>query len=170
MPRVKKSRKVTKSLPRAKPKLPKSEIQKKPKKSTGKAPGNRNSLVEDKAKGGQSGGAGANIDKRLGSKKKISLFGNKETKEESKRLIPKFKTPLDELNYIENDKRLQNLVDKLDQGKSISPQEQHYVDHLLNRHKVLCDLLGIVEEDDADIEEDTPDLLDKLEQPFSDRY
>ncbi|MCC2607223.1 Der GTPase-activating protein YihI [Planctobacterium marinum] len=170
MPRVKKSRKVTQSLPRAKPKLPKGEIVKKTKKGNGKAPGSRNSLVEEKAKKQQGGVHGTNADKRHGSKKKISLFAAGPSREDNTRLIPKFKSPLEELNFIENDKRLQSLIDKLDSGKKVDSQDQHYVEHLLKRHKTLCELLGIEDDEEADLDDDSPDLLDKLEQPFSDRF
>ena len=125
---------------------------------------------EEKAKKQQGGVHGTNADKRHGSKKKISLFAAGPSREDNTRLIPKFKSPLEELNFIENDKRLQSLIDKLDSGKKVDSQDQHYVEHLLKRHKTLCELLGIEDDEEADLDDDSPDLLDKLEQPFSDRF
>lgn len=169
MPRVKKTRKITESIP-PKSSQPIKEKSKRPKKTSGKAPGNRNSLKDNKVGSGNVIGSNANKDVRLGSKKKIPLITNSRAKSEPVKQVPKFKSPVDELNYIENDPKLQSLIDKIDSEMSISKEEQQYVTKLLERHKVLCDLLGIKQDDEDDIENNEEhefDLLDELEKPFN---
>lgn len=133
----------------------------------GQASGSRNSLVE--RTGEPNLAKSTKQDKRLGSKKKIALLAEKREKETKKQLVPKFKSPVDEVDYIENDKKLQGLLDKLDQQISVSPEEQVYVDTLINRHKLLCELLGMrPDEEVVDVEAaaEPEDLLDKLERDF----
>ncbi|BDX04488.1 Der GTPase-activating protein YihI [Planctobacterium marinum] len=168
MPRVKKTRKVTQSAPRPKVR-PTENAPKRNKKLNGKAPGNRNSLKDGNPGGNQPGNTADKKDRRLGSKKKISLLSNEKAEQNNnKRLIPKFKTPQEELNYIENDTRLQALMDKMDDGQSVDKTEELYVDQLLARHKTLCELLGISvdadEEDAPQVVPESDDLLDMLEK------
>ena len=73
MPRVKKTRKVTQSAPRPKVR-PTENAPKRNKKLKGNAPGNRNSLKDGSPGGNQAGNTSDNKDRRLGSKKKISLL------------------------------------------------------------------------------------------------
>lgn len=136
MSRAKKTRKtgpigVPKSA--VKPKV--SESRKK--KRVGKKPGSRNSELLKKPSGSS---AGVEKDKRLGSKKPIPLVQEIQK--------AKFKTPQEELEYIENDPVLQSLLDKQDQNQPLTPKEQHLVDEKLARHQFLCELLGIDEQDD----------------------
>jgi ribosome assembly protein YihI (activator of Der GTPase) len=138
---------------------------KKKKSNKGRASGSRNNLLEQ----AQSAATVSQKvqDRRHGSKKKISLTGPCDKAitlgkaEEHKRLIPKFKTPLQELDFIENDKKLQGLLDKLEVEASISDEEQHYVDSLLNRHKILCGLLGMDPDGDDDLENDVQENYDQ---------
>ena len=67
--------------------------------------------------------------------------------------VKKYATPAEELAVLEADTRLSALLDKLDDDKPISAEEQRYVDEKMARHRILCDLLGIVEEDDDDDED-----------------
>lgn len=169
MPRVKKTRKVTEPIP-PKSSQPIKEKSKKPKKTSGKAPGNRNSLKDNKAASGHVNGSNTHKDARLGSKKKVPLLVSGRTKSEPSKQVPKFKSPVDELNYIENDPKLQSLLDKIDNELSIAKDEQAYVTKLLDRHKVLCELLGIKQDDENDIatgEKSEFDLLDVLEKPLN---
>ena len=57
------------------------------------------------------------------------------------------------MKAIEDDKRLSQLLDRVDEGKSVSADDQSYIDTKLARHKVLCDLLGIDNEEEQ--QEDT---------------
>ena len=169
MPRTKKSRKPGQIG------TPKQSIQRNPgdskkrKISKGRASGSRNSLLEQNSI--EPKPFVASKDKRHGSKKKIS-----QNKQLQKTLWPKFKSPHEELDFIENDKKLQNLLDKVDQGESVNSGEQHYIDALLSRHKLLCELLGIDTDEQPDNEAETKDLqhtpdksddlLDQLDQGF----
>ena len=173
MPRTKKTRKPGPLAPAKRSSSNQPASIKKPKSKSGNCAGARNSLMDGshnkshaiKPKSG---------DARLGSKVKIDLFKSKTQKADKEpRLIPKFKSPAQELEYIENDKKLQVLLDKQEQGKLVSSDEQKYVNTLVQRHGVLCSLLGIDVEQEDDSEgteeplvEKDEDLLDKLESKF----
>lgn len=155
MPRKKKSRKVgqigVRKDPERKPR-PNVPTGKKPGK--GKQPGHRN--AGEKAPN-KSESNKAKRDPRIGSKRPIALI-----KSEPK----KYATPTQELAALEADSKLALLLDKLDNGDTISVSEQQYVDEKLDRHRVLCDLLGIdLEEDD-----DSDDPFDKLDALNPDDY
>lgn len=141
-----------------------SSNSKKKKRSAGKVSGSRNSQMEKRVHGAASGQHSS--DRRLGSKKKISLVAETSSKAGQKRVVRKFKSPTDELDYIENDSRLQQLLDKIDRNSPVSIEEQEYVDALLSRHKLLCDLLGIDKSNDESEDDKDIDLLDKLEKDF----
>jgi len=165
MPRSKKTRKpgaigVPKSSSSVSP-----SAHKKPKKKSGKTPGSRNSLLESKSIASQ-GRTNANQDRRHGSKVKIELIKEKVQAKPKASLLPKFRSPLDELEYIENDNRLQKLLDKIDNDQTVNDEDQSYVDHLLKRHAILCELLGIDSEESPSEQKDEGDLLDKLENSY----
>lgn len=168
MPRVKKTRKVTQSVPRPKVR-PTENAPKRNKKLNGKAPGNRNSLKDGNPGNNQAGKAFYKKDQRIGSKKKIALLASTKPEPATTRLIPKFKTPQEELSYIENDAKLQFIVEKIDSDQEVDRAEEHYAEHLLQRHQTLCELLGISEDNDSveneHSEERSDDLLDMLEKP-----
>ena len=90
-------------------------------------------------------------DPRLGSKKPVALI-----KAPTKAEVKKYATPAEELAVLEADTRLSALLDKLDDDKPISAEEQRYVDEKMARHRILCDLLGIVEEEDDDDDDKDP--------------
>ena len=89
-------------------------------------------------------------DPRIGSKKPVQLVVEKtDLKIKNK---PKHFSPSQELNAIEQDGRLATLIEKLDSGARLSREDSEYVDMNMQRHKLLCELLGIaddVEEIDA---------------------
>lgn len=64
-------------------------------------------------------------------------------------------TPEEELTLLENDARLDSLLDLLDEGKTLSAEDQSYVDQTLDRIDVLMEMLGIElgDEDDEDEEQ-----------------
>lgn len=171
MPRTKKSRKPG-PLGAQKQSVKRTQNDsKKQKISKGKASGSRNSLLEQNSVEPKS--FAVSKDKRHGSKKKIDLLSDKvKDAKAPKSILPKFKSPTEELDFIENDRKLQNLLDKIDNNGSVDAEEQHYVNTLLARHKLLCDLLGIDSEESKDSEtvvvadNEPEDLLDQLEQDF----
>jgi ribosome assembly protein YihI (activator of Der GTPase) len=112
----------------------------------GKPAGSRHNITQ--SKDGARGSS--NKDPRLGSKKKVSLI-DPTAASDVKTPKKTFKTPAQELNFIESDERLQNLLDIQEEGVILDAEDQSYVDERLGRHKILCDLLGIGDDDeDAD--------------------
>lgn len=74
----------------------------------------------------------------------------------------KYATPAQELAALEADQRLSDLLDKLDDDKPLTREQQAYVDEKMARHRILCDLLGIVEDDDEDDDIDPFSDLDAI--------
>ena len=113
-------------------------------------------------------------DPRIGSKRPIPLVVEAK---ESKKPVQAQKTyfsPAQELEALENDDRLGELLDRLDENQTLSRDEQDYVDVKLARHKVLCELLGIDDNGSGDEEEaekgDSDDLLAQLDTSHLNQY
>ena len=150
MPRSKKTRKVGLIGVRKDPdRKPRVTVPQGKKKGKGKPSGTRNALEQQKTR---SGGKKAAQDPRHGSKRPIQLI-----KAETR----KYASPAEELAALEADNKLAALLDKLDQDISISRTEQQYVDEKMERHRVLCDLMGISDNEDED--DDSNDPLDDLD-------
>lgn len=93
--------------------------------------------------------AQANVhDPRLGSKKPITLMAADAVAP----VVPSFdrKAAMAELAAIENDERLQDLLDRLDEGDELSVAESRYVDERTTRFEQLAELLGLDLNDDED--------------------
>src|SRR5471032_3424159 len=114
----------------------------------------------------QNGAAGKKTDPRIGSKKSVPLvvetvFNNApkakkapkpQVEAETKPQLP----PEEELTLLENDPRLDSLLDKLDDGEKLSAEDQSYVDQTLDRIDALMELLGIeLGDEDDEVEEKT---------------
>ena len=155
MAQKKKSRKVGLIGVRKNPNHVNTKSSERPKKHKGKAPGSRHNVEQKKT---EKASGNANKDPRLGSKKPVQLVKSVAAKIEKR----KYATPAEELAAIEADDRLAGLLDKLDGGKTITKEQQHYVDTQMARHKVLCDLMGINEGEDEEEEIDNFDALDAL--------
>lgn len=124
------------------------------KKRKGKAPGSRHNVEETRQEKSVSL---ANKDPRHGSKKPVQLVKATTTAKIEKR---KYATPAEELAAIEADSKLMSLLDRLDDNKALTKEQQDYVDTKMARHKILCEFLGI---EDDDIEEsDEFDTLDAI--------
>ncbi len=141
MARQKKTRKVGKIGISKTPSNVRKPTEKRVKKHLGKPAGSRNNealtVKQDPKK--------VNKDPRHGSKKPVSLIADKkEYKSASKKV--KYFSPTQELTAIEQDPRFATLLDKIELGKKIAKEDQHYVDQTLARHKVLCDMLGLTDE------------------------
>lgn len=160
MPRVKKSRKIGSiGVANSTEKPQRTSSSNKPKKKTGKKSGSRNNHEQNPS--AKQSSTNSLVDKRLGSKKPIDLLAQKVT-------TPKVKyfSPAEELEAIENDKKLSKLLLKEDEGKKLSTLEKQFVDERVARHKALCEMLGINLEDDDDDLADTSEedsLFDRLE-------
>ncbi len=169
MPKRKKSRKVGLIGVRS---VPKDERQRpapteRVRKKKGKPAGNKQ--TEGQTKKNQQAVKRAPADPRVGSKKPVSLTATTASRT-NKPAKPKFFSPQQELDAIENDSRLDSLLDKLDAGKRISAEEQAYVDGRLKRHKQLCQLLGINPEEEQSAQQQEPDLLAKFERSNLDEF
>ncbi|MGL4251719.1 MAG: Der GTPase-activating protein YihI [Aeromonas sp.] len=114
--------------------------------------GSRQQVEQDKGKSGSK----QPKDPRIGSRKPVALIveekGPKSTLSKAvkeKRLVM---TPEQELASIENDDRLNALLDRLDAGETLEVAEQAWVDQRVDRYQELMDELGIVDNDDEDDE------------------
>lgn len=104
-------------------------------------------------------------DPRIGSKKPVALGADvaaSKPVKPAKAAKPVEKkprlTPEEELAQLENDERLDALLDRLENGESLSAEEQAWLDQSLDRIDVLMEQLGITLDDDADDEQAEEDM------------
>ncbi|MEW9797868.1 Der GTPase-activating protein YihI [Alteromonas sp. CYL-A6] len=159
MARKKKTRKIgligVRKDPDHKPIAKPSRRKKAPK---GKPAGNRHN-VEQSGKPASRGKA-LPQDPRTGSKKPVPLVKASETTPASQKR--RYATPSEELAALEADARLIALLDKLDSGDKLTREQQHYVDEKMERHRILCELLGIDASDDDEEDTDPMASLDAI--------
>lgn len=139
----KKSRKVG-QIGTPKSDAPRQTKHKKPKKHTGKPAGSRHSQAQtnnDKP-------SKQPIDSRLGSKKPVILV---KQQEQTPKRSERFFSPQQELKSLEQDTRLNRLLDKLEQNQTLGQEEHVYVESKMARHHTLCQLLGITATTDQEI-------------------
>lgn len=107
-------------------------------------------------------------DPRIGSKVPVALVveANVKVKPQPKPKAEKPRlSPEDELTKLENDERLDALLDRLDEGATLSAEDQAYVDQTLDRIDALMEKLGIElgdEDDEEEQEEKQEDILKLL--------
>lgn len=131
---------MPKSRPPRKPKAVR-EQEKRVRKPKGKPAGSRHNDVSAKKESNTNTSA---KDPRVGSKKPVKLIAEPKTqKSEPKK---RYATPQQELDAIEADQKLMDLLDRQDNNEKLSYAENDYINTTLDRHKVLCDLLGITDE------------------------
>lgn len=145
---------------------------KKDKKHRGNASGSR---TQEKASTDQRSGQRKAADPRIGSKKPVQLgvleSAVAKQKPKSKPSEPVEKvvaakptmSPEEELEMLENDARLDTLLDRLDSGETLSAKDQSWVDETLDRIDILMEELGI-ELGDDDEEEQQEDMLQLLKR------
>ncbi|MDY1039126.1 Der GTPase-activating protein YihI [Lelliottia sp. CFBP8978] len=126
---------------------------KRAKKHSGHSAGSR-------ANGGSAGSASAKNtqqkDPRIGSKKLIAL-GVTETpvvKQHKPKSEKPMLSPQAELDMLENDERLDALLERLEEGESLNTEEQKWVDSKLDRIDELMQQLGLSYDDEEDDEEE----------------
>ena len=117
----------------------------------------------------QSAGKGQgkkSLDPRVGSKKPIALVADGKTQPEKKPVAkPKPKaekvrlTPQEELAKLENDERLDTLLDRLENGETLSGEDQAWLDLTLDRIDELMEILGIALDDEAEDEQAEDDMM-----------
>ncbi|CCP05113.1 Der GTPase-activating protein YihI [Erwinia amylovora] len=133
---------------------------KRDKKHSGNASGSRANPVTVSQKGDKSKAA---KDPRIGSKKAIALGADaapiKPVKAAKPAVAKKPRlTPEEELAMLENDQRLDALLDRLESGETLSAEDQAWLDQSLDRIDVLMEQLGIALDDDADDEKAEEDM------------
>ncbi|MGY3924796.1 GTPase-activating protein [Aeromonas jandaei] len=116
--------------------------------------GSRQQVEQQK---GKSAGKQAK-DPRIGSRKPVALIveekGSKSTVSKAVKEKKLVMTPEQELASIENDDRLNDLLDRLDAGETLEAAEQAWVDQRVDRYQELMDELGIIDNDeDEEIDE-----------------
>ena len=170
MSRTKKSRKPA-TAPKAKPKLSQKElnqVEKRPKKLTGKKPGNRQLEAQQKPKKISNS---IQQDPRVGSKKPIVLIKETSSKKVEQKsndeIAPINFTEIEnmmdeilidedalmaELTAIEQDETLQKIAIK--EADEVTTEEVDYFNHNMARHQEICQLLGIEYGEEVENEED----------------
>lgn len=111
-------------------------------------------------------------DPRIGSRKPVALIVEEKS---GKPVAPKpvkekklVMTPEQELAAIENDDRLNDLLDRLDAGETLEAAEQTWVDQRVDRYQELMDELGIIDNDDDEDDGSFDDAsYDEPSQPAS---
>ncbi|MGL4207189.1 MAG: Der GTPase-activating protein YihI [Aeromonadaceae bacterium] len=110
--------------------------------------GSRQQVEQQK---GKSAGKQAK-DPRIGSRKPVALIveekGTKSTVSKAVKEKKLVMTPEQELASIENDDRLNDLLDRLDAGETLEAAEQAWVDQRVDRYQELMNELGIIDNDD----------------------
>ncbi len=128
----------------------------------GNAPGNRS---HPKTTGNTSGKLTEKADPRLGSKKAVPLVAEGKvvaSPVRTEQAEPEKMTRQKELRTLENDPRLDNLLDRLEAGETLAAEDQTWLDARLDRIEELMMLLGIdIDEGEQDeaAEEDMYRLL-----------
>ena len=140
----------------------KAREEKKKRKHKGLASGSRHSGIEDKTQKIQQ----EVKDPKIGSKKKIPLIVEFVNKPEKGQTIPVVKPvkkldPMQELENLENNEILNELLDALDEGKTISKADQQFVDECLDRIAELMQELGI--EDEEENEDDLYRTFERID-------
>lgn len=161
MPRKKKSRKIGQIGTPLAPKTKRKSVPAAPKrnkKTLGKASGSRNNPEQTSSSNQQKK---AIKDPRVGSKKPIPLIIDDKPK--AKVAKPKYFSPAQELESIEQNERFGMLLEKLDADQTLSKEERAFVNRLTARHQELCELLGISNEEDEAADSSEDDLYAQFE-------
>jgi len=115
--------------------------------------GSRQQVEQPKNKSG----SGQSKDPRIGSRKPVVLvLDDTQKKQAAPKAVKEKKlvmTPEQELASIENDDRLNDLLDRLDAGETLDAAEQAWVDQRVDRYQELMDELGIIDSDDEEDDE-----------------
>lgn len=120
----------------------------------------RGHTAGSRANGGE-GASGSNKQKqqkdpRIGSKTPIALGLTEApvTKQHKPKSEKPMLSPQDELALLENDERLDALLERLEEGETLNAEEQTWVDAKLDRIDALMQQLGLSYDDDEEEEED----------------
>ena len=133
------------------------------KKGKGRPSGAKANLDGATKKKSRNGGSDKpTFDPKIGSKKAIELIPQANNKNLEPKVIVKKKKPEPQLSLeqqlaqVENDERLNTLLDRLDAGEELIAKDLAYIDHQTARHRKLLTELGIdyneVEDDEEEVE------------------
>ncbi|NHH99187.1 Der GTPase-activating protein YihI [Oceanimonas sp. MB9] len=131
----------------------------------GLTPGSRHNVGSDN-QGGKA--SKAPKDPRLGSRKPVALVqedATRDTVAAAKAVAPvkvRKLTPEQELDALENDERLNTLLDKVEAGDKLSKDDKVWLDRTLARHQQLLEQLGLLDDEDEDDAEPGDDLWDRF--------
>lgn len=106
-------------------------------------------------------------DPRLGSKKPIPLIAEGQTSivKVSKPKAEKIRlTPAQELAALEDDPKLEQLLNRVEKNHTLTDEEQHYLDRRLDRIEELMTILGYEydEKEDDELDEDGKEDIVRL--------
>ncbi|MFC3122017.1 Der GTPase-activating protein YihI [Agaribacter flavus] len=155
MARQKKSRKIGKIGVSKDERPAKVTSSGKPKNRSGKKPGSRQML---NMTSNQANNHTTKKDPRVGSKASVNLDKYKDApfkKTKTKQVEKRYFSPQDELDAIENDHKLDVLLEKQQQS-TLTSSEQTYLDTKLARHAQLCEMLGIASEEENETSDTDP--------------
>ncbi|MBM3071575.1 Der GTPase-activating protein YihI [Lelliottia sp. RWM.1] len=126
---------------------------KRAKKHSGHASGSR---ANGSSASGSSAQNGKQKDPRIGSKTPIPLgvTDTPVTKQHKPKSEKPMLSPQAELDLLENDERLDALLERLEEGESLTAEEQSWVDAKLDRIDELMQKLGLSYDDDEEDEEE----------------
>ena len=126
---------------------------KRDKKHRGHAAGSRANGGEANAAGNKQG---QQKDPRIGSKTPIPLGATERpvTRQHKPKSEKPMLSPQAELDLLENDERLDALLERLEEGEALSADEQTWVNAKLDRIDELMQQLGLSYDDDEDDEEE----------------
>ncbi|RPE00948.1 Der GTPase-activating protein YihI [Candidatus Pantoea deserta] len=134
---------------------------KRDKKHRGNASGSRANPDVSVSKAGQ---GNKSKDPRIGSKKPVPLVADGATvsapvKKVVKPVAAKVRlSPEEELAQLENSERLDALLDRMENGDTLSAEEQAWLDETLDRIDELMEQLGINMDDEAEDEQAEEDM------------
>ena len=134
-------------------------------KRKGLNPGSRHNVGGDNKGGGVQK---APKDPRLGSRKPVALVQEDAARDTvaAVRARPSVKanklTPEQELEALENDERLNTLLDRVEEGDKLGKEDKAWLDRTLARHQQLLEQLGLLDEEEDDESQDGDDLWDRF--------
>lgn len=137
---------------------------KRQRKHKGHASGSRSNTSDQDSKSSK---RSSEKDPRIGSKKPISLLPEQTSNTPKPQEKPvkdvKSLSPEKELAQLENDDRLDALLERLENGEELNTNDQDYVDHTLDRIDELMAILGIeFEEEEEEPQNSRQDIMHLL--------
>lgn len=105
-------------------------------------------------------------DPRIGSKKPIALVADDATSKpvlvKESKPIKKRLSPQEELEQLENDEKLEQLLDLVESDSKLTKEQQSYLDSKLNRIEELMQQLGYSDDDFDDEQDEAKDDIVNL--------